>query len=391
MKFSTKAIHIGQNPEPNSGAVIPPIYMTSTFIQDAPNKHKGYDYTRAGNPNFTNLEKTLAALEKAKYATVFSSGIGATTALISTLKQGDTVIGGNDLYGGTFRLFKKIFKKFGIKLIVVDTQNLQAVEKALQKKPKMIFLESPSNPLLKISNIRVISKLAKKYKTISVVDNTFATPYFQQPIQLGADIALHSTTKYISGHSDVVGGAIITNNKQLKQKMQFARMSMGLNPSPFDVWLTTRGLKTLAVRMEKHAQNAKQIAEFLDKHPLVKRVFYPGLETHPNYKVAQSQMKGYSGIVSVEFNLNLKDSIKLISSFKVFTLAESLGGIESLVNHPASMTHASISAKQRQKQGLNDGLIRLSIGIEDPKDLLDDLKTQLQLIHKKSSKQQTQN
>ncbi len=391
MKFSTKAIHIGQKPEPNSGAVIPPIYMTSTFIQDAPNKHKGYDYTRAGNPNFTNLEKTLAALEKAKYATVFSSGIGATTALISTLKQGDTVIGGNDLYGGTFRLFKKIFKKFGIKLIVVDTQNLQAVEKALQKKPKMIFLESPSNPLLKISNIRVISKLAKKYKTISVVDNTFATPYFQQPIQLGADIALHSTTKYISGHSDVVGGAIITNNKQIKQKMQFARMSMGLNPSPFDVWLTTRGLKTLAVRMEKHAQNAKQIAEFLDKHPLVKRVFYPGLETHPNYKVAQSQMKGYSGIVSVEFNLSLKDSIKLISSFKVFTLAESLGGIESLVNHPASMTHASISAKQRQKQGLNDGLIRLSIGIEDPKDLLNDLKTQLQLIHKKSSKQETQN
>lgn len=380
MKFSTKAIHVGQVPDPSTGAIIPPIYMTSTYVQEAPDQHKGYDYTRAGNPNFTNLEQTLAALEEGKYATVFSSGLGATTALISTLKNGDVVIGGNDLYGGTFRLFNQIFKNFGVTLLSMDTQDLNKVERTLQKKPKMIFLESPTNPLLKISDIAAISKLAQKYDVLSVVDNTFATPYFQKPLNLGADIVLHSTTKYIGGHSDIIGGAVITKNKDLKDKMDFARKAMGLNPSPFDTWLISRGIKTLALRMEKHSQNALKVAKFLETHSKVKKVYYPGLNSHPQYAIAKQQMSGFGGIVSVEFDLSIEQTKKLISSFRVFSLAESLGGVESLVDHPASMTHASISKKEREKNGLGDGLVRFSVGIEDEEDLIEDLQTQLSLL-----------
>lgn len=380
MKFSTKAIHVGQVPDPSTGAIIPPIYMTSTYVQEAPDQHKGYDYTRAGNPNFTNLEQTLAALEEGKYATVFSSGLGATTALISTLKNGDVVIGGNDLYGGTFRLFNQIFKNFGVTLLSMDTQDLNKVERTLQKKPKMIFLESPTNPLLKISDIAAISKLAQKYDVLSVVDNTFATPYFQKPLNLGADVVLHSTTKYIGGHSDIIGGAVITKNKDLKDKMDFARKAMGLNPSPFDTWLISRGIKTLALRMEKHSQNALKVAKFLETHSKVKKVYYPGLNSHPQYAIAKQQMSGFGGIVSVEFDLSIEQTKKLISSFRVFSLAESLGGVESLVDHPASMTHASISKKEREKNGLGDGLVRFSVGIEDEEDLIEDLQTQLSLL-----------
>jgi len=373
MKFSTKAIHVGQAPDEETGAVIPPIYMTSTYAQEAPNVHKGYDYTRAGNPNFTNLEATLASLEQGKVATVFSSGIGATTALVSSLSKDDKVVIANDLYGGTYRLFSMIFSQFGIDFSTVDTQDLAAVEEKLKTNPKLIFLESPTNPLLRISDIEAITLMAKKYNVLSVVDNTFATPYFQNPLTLGADFVMHSTTKYIGGHSDVVGGVVITNHEEWKEKLDFARMAIGLNPSPFDNWLTTKGLKTLALRMERHASNAMQIAEFFDKHPKVKKVYYPGLPSHPNHEIAKRQMSGYSGIISVEFDLSFEQSMKLVSSFKLFTLAESLGGVESLVDHPASMTHASIPKEEREKNGLSDGLIRFSVGIEDVEDLLADL------------------
>ncbi|MCF6342113.1 MAG: PLP-dependent aspartate aminotransferase family protein [Bacteroidales bacterium] len=377
MKFPTKAIHVGQIPDAGTGAIIPPIYMTSTYLQEAPDKHKGYDYTRAGNPNFTNLEQTLAVLEEASYATVCSSGIGAITGLISNLKQGDKVVAGNDLYGGTFRLFDQVFKNFGLSVRVINTQNLDEVEMALQEQPKMIFLESPSNPLLRISDIGAISKLARKYGVLSIVDNTFATPFFQNPLLLGADVVIHSTTKYIGGHSDIVGGVAITNNKDIKEKIDFMRKSMGLNPSPFDTWLISRGIKTLALRMERHAESALKIAAFLEAHPKVRKVFYPGLESHPQHALAKKQMTGFGGIVSVELDLNMEQTKKFISSFRFFSLAESLGGVESLVDHPASMTHASIPQEERERNGLSDGLVRLSVGIEDVDDLIEDLRFHL--------------
>ena len=373
MKFSTKAIHIGQEPDKETGAVIPPIYMTSTYAQEAPNTHKGYDYTRAGNPNFTNLEATLASLEQGKVATVYSSGIGATTALISSLTNGDKVVISNDLYGGTYRLFSRVFSQFGIDFSTVDTQDLTAVEESLKSAPKFLFLESPTNPLLRVSDIEAITTLAKKYNVLTVVDNTFATPYFQNPLTLGADFVMHSTTKYIGGHSDVIGGVVVTNHLDWKEKLDFARMAIGLNPSPFDNWMTTRGVKTLALRMEKHGANALKVAEYFQNHPKVKKVYYPGLTSHPNYEVAKKQMSGYSGIVSVEFDLSFEESMKVVSSFKLFTLAESLGGVESLVDHPASMTHASIPKSERKKNGLSDGLIRFSCGIEDIEDLIEDI------------------
>jgi len=377
MKFSTKAIHIGQKADETTGAVIPPIYMTSTYKQKGPNQHKGYDYTRAGNPNFTNLEQTLASLEEGKYATVFSSGLGATTALISTLDHGDLVIAGKDLYGGTFRLLNSVFNTFGIKLNLINTLDLDEVENALKQKPKLIILESPTNPMLRISDIPAITKLAHKYNVMTAVDNTFATPYFQNPLTWGVDVVLHSTTKYIGGHSDVVGGTLITNNKVLDDKFKFNRMSIGLNPSPFDVWLLTRGIKTLAVRMEQHAKSALEVAKYLESHPKVKKVYYPGLVSHPQHETAKNQMRGFGGIVSVEFDMDLEQTKKLISSFTIFTLAESLGGVESLVDHPASMTHASIPREERMKNGLNDGLVRFSVGIEHIDDMIEDLKTQI--------------
>ncbi len=382
MKFTTKAIHIGQKPDKETGAVIPPIYMTSTYMQEAPSQHKGYDYTRAGNPNFSNLEETLAALENGKFATVFSSGLGAVTGLVSLLKHGDKVAAVNDIYGGTYRIFNRVFVNFGIEFINVDTANLSAVEEVMKQKPKMFFLESPTNPLLKISDIEAICKIAHKYDVKVVVDNTFATPYFQNPLDLGADFVMHSTTKYIGGHSDVIGGVVITNDSEMKEKLDFGRMAIGLNPSPFDNWLTSRGLKTLGLRMEQHAKNALEFSNFLKNHPLTEKVFYPGLSEHPNHEIAKKQMKGFSGIVSVEFKLSLEETKKLISSLKIFTLAESLGGIESLVDHPASMTHASIPKEEREKIGLKDGLVRFSCGIEEHEDLINDIENALKVFSK---------
>ena len=365
MKFSTKSIHSGQKPEPHTGAIIPPIYLTSTFIQDSPGKFKGYDYTRAGNPNFTNLEETLADLENAKFSTVFSSGLGALTAILSTLSYGDMVLAIDDVYGGTYRMFKQVFQKFGISLKQITFNDMEEVKENLKLKPKFILLESPTNPLLKTVDIVKISKLAKKYKVKVIVDNTFATPYFQKPLVMGADIVLHSSTKYLGGHSDLIGGAVLTNDNDFAHKMHFARKALGLNPSPFDAWLTSRSLKTLSLRMEQHQSNAITITKFLRKHKKVKKVYYPG----------------FSGIVSAEFNLSLKQTKKLISTFKIFSLAESLGGVESLIDHPASMTHASIPKKERERVGLMDGLVRFSVGLEDVEDLIEDLTRSLNNIN----------
>lgn len=373
MKFKTRAIHAGSEPDPQTGAVMPPVYLTTTFEQTAPGETKGYDYTRAGNPNFTMLEELLASLEEGKYATVFSSGIGALTALASTLTPGSQVIALKGLYGGTFRFFTKVMKHYGISFNVVDVAD---IDQALAQKPTWLLFETPTNPLLDIYDIQDLCAKAKAHGITTIVDNTFATPYFQNPLNLGADIVWHSTTKYIGGHSDVVGGVMITNDQAIKEELDFLRMTIGVNPSPFDVWLTIRGIKTLALRMEQHQTNALALVEMFSSHPLVNTIYYPGLSSHPNHTLATKQMSGYSGMISVELNIPLEETLKLIQQFNHFTLAESLGGVESLINHPASMTHASIPHDERIKMGITDGLIRFSAGIEDPDDLVQDVKMQ---------------
>ena len=359
MKFATKAIHSGQEPDPKTGAIMPPIYMSSTFVLESPGSSKGYEYTRAQNPNFTILEKQLASLENAEYATVFSAGLGALTALVSTLSMGDRVVALNGVYGGTYRLFNQIFNRFGIHFESYNPstkEGREQLETALITKPKWLFFETPTNPLLEVFDIEAYVKLAKRFNITTIVDNTFASPYCQNPLQFGVDAVWHSTTKYLGGHSDVIGGVVMTNQASLKNDLDFARKSLGLNPSPFDAWLITRGVKTLAVRMKQHQENAMAIARFLEKHPKVKKVYYPGLESHPSHDIAKKQMHGYSGMLSAEFNLSVEETKKLISSFKLFSLAESLGGVGSLVSHPASMTHASLPASEREKIGLTDGL-----------------------------------
>lgn len=341
--------------------MIPPIYQTSTYVQTAPGKHHGYDYTRAGNPNFTRLEECLASLERGKFATVFSSGLGAEMAVLHLLESGDHVVACDDLYGGTFRLFTKWGERFGLSFDFVPGDKPAAFQKAIRPNTKMFWIESPTNPLLKMTNIRAVSKIARAKKLLTTVDNTFATPYFQNPLHMGANLVLHSTTKYIGGHSDVVGGCVITDKKVLKEKLDFGRMALGVNPSPFDCWLTLRGVKTLGVRMERHQANAKAVARFLKSDPRVKKVYYPG----------------FGGMVSAEFRFDPAKTKKLISSFRLFALAESLGGVESLVCHPATMTHASIPAAKRALIGLGDGLVRFSVGIEEVSDLIDDLKSAL--------------
>jgi cystathionine beta-lyase/cystathionine gamma-synthase len=380
--FSTTAIHVGQDPDPVTGAVIPPVYLTTNYKQKYPGEMPlGYlDYTRAYNPNFTNLEQTLAALENADYATIFSSGLGATSALLATLNPGDHILAIDDMYGGTYRLLDRVFSKYSITFDLVDMRDITKVEQAfLTKKPVLCLLETPTNPFLKIADIEAITRIAKKYKTKTVVDNTFASPYLQNPLDLGADIVLHSSTKYIGGHSDVVGGVIMSNDKSLRDKLEFHRKAIGLNPSPFDAWLLSRSVKTLAVRMDRNCENAMKVAQFLTKHPLVKNVYYPGLTTHQNHNIAKKQMRGFGGIVSVEFNLSFDDMVRVITSLKLFTLAESLGAVESLVDHPASMTHLGIPAEKRKELGIHDGLIRLSVGIENAEDLIKDLTDALRL------------
>lgn len=380
MGFSTKAIHEGFEPDPQTGAIMPPIYMSSTFALDAPGESRGYEYSRAGNPNFTILEKTLAALEGGKFATVFSSGLGALTAMVAALDPGDRVVAIDGVYGGTYRLFMRVFKKFGIHFETLNPKNLKELDAALSSKPKWLLFETPTNPLLEVFDIKEFSAIARKYGVITIIDNTFATPYCQNPLALGADVVWHSTTKYIGGHSDVIGGAIICNDPNYKELMDFQRKSLGVNPSPFDVWLATRGVKTLAVRMERHCRNAEEIAAYLSRHPKVKKVYFPGLTNHKGHAIAKKQMRGYSGMVSAEFHLSLEETKNLITNFKYFTLAESLGGVESLVNHPATMTHASIPREERLRIGIADGVVRFSIGIEDAVDLIEDLRTGLDAL-----------
>lgn len=378
MKFATKAIHSGSEPDPITGAVMPPIYMTSTFALDSPGHSKGFEYSRVSNPSYVILEKTLAALEDAKHATVFSSGMGALTALVSMLSQGDNVVAVDGVYGGTYRLFTQVFNKFGVGFYPIYDTSLEHIEKALKEhQPKWLIFETPTNPLMNIFDIKQLSELAHLHGALAIIDNTFATPYCQNPLNLGADIVWHSTTKYIGGHSDVLGGVVMSNDDALHEKLIFARKSLGANPSPFDCWLITRGVKTLAVRMEQHQKNALGIASFLEKHPKVHRVFYPGLPSHPHYELAKRQMRAFNGMLSAEFDLPMDNLIKMISSYRLFALAESLGGIESLVSHPTTMTHAVVPQKERDLLGLSDRLVRFSIGIEAIDDLIEDLNSGL--------------
>lgn len=378
-KFATKAIHAGQEADPTTGAVMTPIYQTSTYKQASPGDHKGYEYSRGTNPTRTALEGCLAALENGQYALAFSSGMAATETVLKLLRPGDEVVTGDDLYGGSYRIFTKLFEPFGIKFHFVNTSDVSSVEAAVTDKTKLIWVETPTNPTLKLADIEAIAAVAKKANVLFAVDNTFASPYFQTPLDLGADIVMHSVTKYIAGHSDVVMGALIVNDEKLYKDLFFYYNASGGTPGPQDSFLALRGIKTLHLRMRAHDENAGKIAEFLRTHPRIEKIYYPGLESHEGHEIAKKQMRGFGGIVSIVLKgATLEDTFKFASSFKVFTLAESLGGVESLINHPATMTHASIPKETREKVGVVDNLIRISVGVEDVDDLLADLEQALE-------------
>jgi cystathionine beta-lyase len=374
MKFGTKTIHAGQTADPTTGAIMTPIYQTSTYIQKSPGDHKGYEYSRTGNPTRNSLEKNIASLENGKHGLCFGSGLAAVDAIIKLLST-------NDLYGGTYRIFTKVFENFGIKFHFVGMENISNLDSYINGKTKMIWAETPTNPMLNIIDIKALSIIAKKNKLTLVVDNTFATPFLQRPLDLGADIVMHSLTKYMGGHSDVVMGAAICKDDAIAEKLFFIQNSCGAVPGPMDSFLVLRGIKTLHIRMQRHCENGKEIATFLNNHPKVDKVYWPGLKTHPNYSVAKNQMDDFGGMIS--FNLignNLNDAITVVSNTNYFTLAESLGGVESLCGHPASMTHAAIPKAEREKTGVVDSLIRLSVGIEDINDLINDLEQALSKI-----------
>jgi len=375
MKFGTKAIHAGLEPDPTTGAIMTPIYQTSTYVQESPGKNKGYGYARGKNPTRVALENNIAALEEGKYGICFSSGMGATDAVIKLLLPGDEVITGDDLYGGSYRMFTKIFANYGIKFHFINMTDAANIEKHVNEKTKLIWIETPTNPTMQIVDIEACSKIAKQYNLILAVDNTFASPYLQNPLLLGADIVMHSVTKYLGGHSDVVMGALITNDDKLHERLYFILNSCGANPGPMDSFLVLRGIKTLHIRMERHCYNGRKIAEFLKTHPRIEKIYWPGFEDHPNHLIAKKQMRDFGGMISIVLkNASLDDTFKIASSFKVFSLAESLGGVESLINHPSTMTHASIPKAERERVGVVDNLLRLSVGIEDVEDLIEDLK-----------------
>ncbi|MEP4534947.1 MAG: cystathionine gamma-synthase [Cyclobacteriaceae bacterium] len=374
MKFGTKAIHAGQHPDPTTGAVMTPIYQTSTYAQESPGKHKGYEYARTQNPTRHALEENLAALENAKFGRCYGSGLAATDAILKTLAPGDEIVSTSDLYGGTFRIFTSIYEKFGLKFTFIDMKDLDAVAKTVSEKTKMVWVETPTNPMMNIVDIEAVVKIAKAKGAMTVVDNTFASPYLQNPIDLGADVVMHSVTKYIAGHSDVVMGFVGTNDKEMDEKLGFMQNASGAVPGPQDCFLVLRGVKTLHVRMDRHCKNGERVAKFLKDHPKVGHVYWPGFEDHPNHDVATKQMKSYGGMLSFILKEDSQEAaFKVLENLKVFTLAESLGGVESLAGHPASMTHASIPRAQRLAGGLTDSLIRLSVGIEDSEDLIEDL------------------
>jgi len=374
MKFGTKAIHAGVEPDPSTGAIMTPIFQTSTYVQPSPAKHKGYAYARGANPTRTALQTSIAALENGKFGICFSSGMGATDAVIKLLKPGDEVITSNDLYGGSYRLFTKVYAKFGIKFHFLDLTNASNAEPHINSKTRLFWLETPSNPLMRVIDIQALVIMAKKQGCTVVVDNTFASPYLQNPLDLGADIVMHSVTKYLGGHSDVIMGALVMNDEKLRDELAFLANSCGAVPGPQDCFLVLRGIKTLHLRMERHCQNGRVVAEFLRNHPKVGKVYWPGFPDHPNHAIARKQMRDFGGMMSFELKSDdQQQAVKLMESVKIFSLAESLGGVESLINHPASMTHASIPREERLKNGLSDTLIRLSIGVEDVDDIVEDL------------------
>lgn len=373
----TKVVHAGVEPDPRTGAIMTPIFQTSTYVQEAPNEHKGWDYSRAGNPTRDALEASFAALEGAKYGLAFSSGLAAEQAIIQILNPGDHVIVCDDVYGGTGRLFRRLFVKYGLEFEFVDMTKTENIAKAVKPSTKMIWLETPTNPLLKVIDIAATAKLAKQAKALLVVDNTFASPIYQSPFELGADIVMHSTTKYIGGHSDIIGGAVMVNDDKLYEEIKFVQFAAGAVPGPFESFLLLRSIKTLAVRMQKHSENAMEVAKFLSQHKKVESVFFPGLPSHPQHDLAKKQMRGFSGMVSFNLKGSYGDVVTMLQKLKVFSLAESLGGVESLVNHPEKMTHASVPEAMRKHLGIGPNLIRLSCGIEGTKDIISDLEQAL--------------
>ena len=375
MKLATKLIHAGATPDPSTGAIMTPIFQTSTYVQEAPGKNKGYEYARSQNPTRKALEEALAAIENGKFGLAFSSGVAATDAVIKLLMPGDEVICGNDMYGGTYRLFTKIFEKFGIKFHYVDLGSIDNINTFINSNTKLIWLETPTNPLMNICDIAAIANIARKQNILVCVDNTFASPWLQNPLDLGADIVMHSVTKYLGGHSDVIQGCLVMNDPELREKLYFIQKSCGAVPGPMDCFLVLRGIKTLHVRMQRHCENGATIAHWLRNNPKVAKVYWPGFEDHPGHAIAKKQMRDFGGMLS--FTLkddSMENANRVLSSTKLFSLAESLGGVESLINHPASMTHASIPKEERIKNGLTDSLIRLSVGIEDAADLIEDLR-----------------
>jgi len=381
MRFGTKAIHAGQEPDPTTGAIMTPIYQTSTYVQESPGVHKGYAYARGKNPTRVALERCLAELENAKHGLCFSSGMGAADAIIKLLVPGDEVIATDDLYGGSYRMFTKVFAKYGIVFHFVDMHDFDALERTVNAKTKMLWVETPTNPMMKIIDIEKCVEFAKKHNLISVIDNTFASPYLQNPLDMNADIVMHSATKYLNGHSDVVMGALCTNDDNLYEQLAFIANSCGATPGPQDSFLVLRGLKTLHVRMERHCANGVVVANFLANHPKVEKVYWPGFPSHPNHDVAKKQMRDFGGMISFSLKGDrFEDASTLAQNVHVFSLAESLGGVESLLGHPASMTHASIPKAEREKSGITDSLLRLSVGIEDAEDLIEDLTNALNAI-----------
>lgn len=378
MKFATKAIHAGQAPDPTTGAVMTPIYQTSTYWQKSPGEHKGFEYSRGTNPTRKALEDCIAALENGQYGLAFSSGLGATDTILKLLKPGDEVITGNDLYGGSYRIFTKVFSNYGIKFHFLDISKPENIVPYINENTKMIWLETPTNPTMQIIDIVGVAAIAKMHQILLTVDNTFASPYLQNPLDLGADIVMHSVTKYIAGHSDLVMGALVTNDEDLYKKLWFFYNACGATPGPQDSFLALRGIKTLHLRMKAHCENGAAIAKYLKTHPKVDKIYWPGFEDHPNHDIAKAQMRDFGGMISISLkDADLQETFRIASQFKVFTLAESLGGVESLLNHPATMTHGSIPKEEREKVGVTDNLLRLSVGVEDIEDLIADLEAAL--------------
>lgn len=374
LRFNSATIHGGQSPDPAYGAVMPPIYQTSTYAQSTPGGHKGFEYSRTHNPTRQALEKSIASIENGQYGLAFASGLAAMDAVMKLLKPGDEVISTNDLYGGSYRLFMKIFEDFGLKFHFVGMNDLAEVTKVINPRTKLIWVETPTNPMMNVVDITAIANIAKEHQLLLAVDNTFASPYLQQPLNFGADIVMHSATKYLAGHSDVVLGSLVVNDSDLHQRLAFIQNASGAVPGPMDSFLTLRGIKTLHVRMQRHCENGQLVAAYLAAHPKIEKVFWPGFDTHPNHEVAKKQMNDFGGMLSfIPKGADYKAAIKIIENLRLFTLAESLGGVESLAGHPASMTHASIPKEEREKSGVVDALIRLSVGIEDAQDLIDDL------------------